>query len=412
MPGPWRIFTLTWISYASLYLCRKNLSVLIPLLTASGGLTKDQLANVVFGYSLMYALGQLTNGALADRFGGTRIVFFGMVVSALATAACGWWYTAIGLLALQMLNGWAQAAGWPGLVKLMSVAFPRSNRGVVMGWWTTNYVVGGFAATLLATWLVTSSSLFPEWSWRRGVWGPALALALIAVVFAVGLRQSSRTKEETNSEESLPSVAAFSRHHVRQVIANPKIQLIAAVYAILKLTRYSFLYWLPLYMTEQLRYSAEEAGYSSAIYELVGFAGVVGAGYLSDRVFQSRRFPVAALMLIVLALACLAHPLLSATSRFGNLFGIALIGAMTFGPDTLLGGAGAQDAAPPEAVATAAGFINGVGSLGQIISPYVVVNAVRLYGWSNLFYFFAALALSGALLLTFSRAERREALAA
>jgi sugar phosphate permease len=412
MPGPWRIFTLTWLSYASLYLCRKNLSVLIPLLGVSAGLSKDQLANVVFGYSLMYALGQLTNGTLADRFGGTRVVFVGMMVSAFATAACGFWYSALGLLALQMVNGWAQAAGWPGLVKLMSAAFARSNRGVVMGWWTTNYVVGGFVGTLLATWLVTHPTLFAGWGWQRGVWGPALALGLVALVFAIGLQRPSRSAKETNSEESPLRAGTFSKDHVRTVLANPKIQLIALVYAILKLTRYSFLYWLPLYMTEHLSYSTEEAGYSSAAYELIGFAGVVGAGYLSDRVFQSRRFPVAALMLAVLALACLAHPLLSASSRFGNLVGIAIIGAMTFGPDTLLGGAGAQDAAPPEAVATAAGFINAVGSLGQIFSPYIVVHAVRLYGWSNLFYFFAALALSGAVVLTLSRAERQEALAA
>ncbi|MBC7928137.1 MAG: hypothetical protein H7039_21030, partial [Bryobacteraceae bacterium] len=62
----------------------------------------------------------------------------------------------------------------------------------------------------------------------------------------------------------------------------------------------------------------------------------------------------------------------------------------------------------PGAVATAAGFINGTGSIGQMLSPWLVVWIAGQYGWNNLFYFFAALALTGSLVLTFSRQEAVE----
>jgi sugar phosphate permease len=70
----WRIFAVTWLAYAGFYLCRKNLSVTMPLLSEDLGYSNLQLANIFFGYSLLYALGQFGFGVLADRFGSRLIV--------------------------------------------------------------------------------------------------------------------------------------------------------------------------------------------------------------------------------------------------------------------------------------------------------------------------------------------------
>ncbi len=53
-----QIFSSTWLTYAGFYLCRKNLSIVMPLLHGSAGLSSLALANIVFGYSLMYVIGQ------------------------------------------------------------------------------------------------------------------------------------------------------------------------------------------------------------------------------------------------------------------------------------------------------------------------------------------------------------------
>ena len=73
------------------------------------------------------------------------------------------------------------AAG-SALLKMMAARFGSSSRGVVMGWWCTNYVAGGFLATLVATWAATGPLLL-AFGWRRGAWGPALVLAAMAIIF-------------------------------------------------------------------------------------------------------------------------------------------------------------------------------------------------------------------------------------
>ena len=147
----YRIFAVTWLAYAGFYLCRKNFSIAIPLLTQELGYTKMDFARVIFLYSLFYALGQFYNGFLSDRFGPRLIVSIGLLVSVFANVWMGFGTTLTMFLILQCINGTGQSTGWPGTVKNMATWFRRRERGVVMGWWTTCYVLGAVIATALAT---------------------------------------------------------------------------------------------------------------------------------------------------------------------------------------------------------------------------------------------------------------------
>jgi OPA family glycerol-3-phosphate transporter-like MFS transporter len=62
---------------------------------------------------------------------------------------------------------------------------------------------------------------------------------------------------------------------------------------------------------------------------------------------------------------------------------------------------GAMDMGGKQGAATAAGIINGVGSLGQLISPFAVTYFSKVYGWDGLFYLFVVLAFVAGTLLTF-----------
>lgn len=369
-----RIFLLTWVSYIGYYLCRKNFSVLMPYFKEDLGWTSGGLANALFLYSLAYCVGQFTIGWLADRFGSRILVTLGMI----ATAGCSALMAVSPNLALlQGVNGAAQSTGWPGLLKLTRDWFPSTNRGVIMGWWGTSLVVGGFAGT----WLATRAA---ETHWTRGAWVPSMVLLAIMIAF-VTLARDGRSPH--------------ADHRPGPLVVNAPLAAIAAMYFCVKLARYAFLFWLPLFMTEQLRYSKSDAGYASTAFEAIGFFGVLGAGYASERFAGGGRFGVAALMMLALALLCVAYPMLSASGPLVNLAAIAAIGVFTFGPDTLMAGAAVHDVAPPGATASAGGFVNGVGSLGQILSPYVVSTLSTQFGWDTLFPVLGGFAVLGALAL-------------
>lgn len=382
-----QIFWITWLAYAGFYLCRKNFSVIMPFLQNEAGIGKTALAGIIFAYSLCYALGQFLTGSLASRYSPRVVVTAGLVVSAFANLVMSADSTHAVLLGLGMLNGLAQASGWPGLLKTMAAWFEPRERGVVMGWWTTNYVLGGFLATVFASWLVSSGN------WRQGFVMPALALLAVAAVFALLVRD--------RPEETAPAVSGDGRRSFAgygAVIRQPVAWATALTAFLVKVTRYSFLFWLPLYLSEHLHYRPDQAGYLSSVYELAGIGGALFAGYMSDRVAGSRRYPVVSLMLGGLAVACLAHTGLARMGWIGSLAAISLIGFMTYGPDTLLQGAASQDTGGPEGAAAAAGMVNGIASLGQLVSPYLVAIAATRWGWDALFSCFVAVAMAGAAL--------------
>jgi sugar phosphate permease len=105
------------------------------------------------------------------------------------------------------------------------------------------------------------------------------------------------------------------------------------------------------------------------------------------------------MMMFVLALLCATYPLVSSSGVLFNLVWIGLIGAFTFGPDTLMAAAAIQDVVPPESTASAGGFVNGVGSLGQVVSPLAVAYVSSRNGWATLFALLAVVVLCGALAL-------------
>ena len=411
-PARWRyrIFGVTWLAYAGFYLVRKNFSVVMPMLTEDLGFTKTDLAWVLTGYSLIYMLGQFANGLLSDRFGPRLIVGAGLVIAVVSNVFMAFGSSLLIFVMLMWMNGYGQSTGWSGLVKNMSSWFRHDERGVVMGWWCTCYVVGGFAATVLATFWSTNDLFLVDLGWRRGFFMPALMLLLIAgaYIFFTRNKPSDAGFEELPDDFEAPETPDAAKrpdadkHEVlRAVLSSPAVWITGAMYFFVKMTRYAFLFWLPLYMTEALMYSNEEAGYTSSVYELVGFLGVLIAGYASDKLFQARRFPVGAIMLYGLAIVLFIHPSISGLGLVVNAISIGIIGIMTYGPDALMSGAGAMDLGSRRGAATAAGVINGMGSCGQLLSPLLVAYVSAAFGWNSLFYIFVIFALiSGTLLAT------------
>src|SRR5215469_6982325 len=82
-----RVFIAAWVLYAGYYFCRRNFSVVMPMMARSSHYGNFDLAQLVFVFSLAYSLGQFAAGALGDRFGGRFTGAIGGLVSACCTAA-------------------------------------------------------------------------------------------------------------------------------------------------------------------------------------------------------------------------------------------------------------------------------------------------------------------------------------
>lgn len=399
----WRlqIFVLTWLAYFGMYFCRKNFSVIMPVLSRELHTSKEEFAIVITVYSLMYMIGQFMNGYLSDRHGPRLIVGIGLFLSVIANLLMGWMGTVGSFLFLMGLNGFGQSSGWSGLVKNLTPWFKKKERGVIMSYWTTCYVIGGMAATAFATYWLSNQTFLAALTWRRSFLIPALLLLLISFIYIVFIRNnpSDVGLESFEKNTDTPKGKRKEKEAQLAVLKNGAVWIAAVMYFFVKFTRYAFLFWLPLYLSEALHYSDQQAGYTSIAYEAFGFFGILAAGYASDYLFQSRRFPISSIMLLGLAFVFYLQPHLSPLGIIPTIISIGLIGFFTYGPDSIMSGAAAMDMGKNHGAAMAAGLINGVGSAGQLLSPLAVAYISGKFGWDALFELFVIVALIAALLL-------------
>src|SRR6185436_12267578 len=108
----------------------------------------------------------------------------------------------------------------------------------------------------------------------------------------------------------------------------------------------------------------------------------------ADRLFHRRRVLTAFIFLVLLVGALYLYQQTGDTSTGATIVGLGLVGGCLFAADSLISGAVAQDLGGPHASGLAAGLINGVGSIGQVLQGFLLVYVSDNYGWSTLFTIF------------------------
>ena len=404
----WQIFAITWLAYAGFYLTRKSFAVAkIALGESSGlGMGLNQMAWLDGAFLTAYAIGQFLWGICGDRFGTRDVILRGMLCSVVAAAAMGASNSAFLMALFFSIQGLCQSTGWAPLTKNISAFFSQRERGTVMGLWCTNYAIGGLIASPFAGYFGQ------RWGWRWAFFAPAAALFLIWLLFYffqrnrpedVGLppieKYHGEAEAAIDDHERAAPPPEGSWKAVGQVLANPMVLLLGAVYFFMKPTRYAFLFWAPKYLNEKLGTNMVQSGALSALFELGAPVSVLLAGVISDKYFNSRRNPISVICLLLLAVVVFLIDKLPATKLFlGS--ALFLVGLLLFAPDSLVSGTAAVDFGTKRGASTAAGLINGCGSVGAIIGGTIPGFFHSHWGWGGVFTFLAAtLLISGCLLL-------------
>jgi OPA family sugar phosphate sensor protein UhpC-like MFS transporter len=160
-------------------------------------------------------------------------------------------------------------------------------------------------------------------------------------------------------------------HLQLEVLKNPYVWMIGIASALLYVARYAVNNWGVLYLQMERGYSLPEAGFVVSLFPIVGVAGTVLAGPVSDRFFQARRAPAACgygLMLIASLWVLLYAPLNSPWLVYA---GMAAAGFAVGGQLVFLGGLAAMDLCSKRASGAALGFIGGFSYLGAALQDFL-----------------------------------------
>ncbi len=395
--------------YTSFYMCRYNLSIANKSISEQYGFSRAQMGAIITTALFAYACGQIINGLLTDRMGGKRAMLIGAAGTVAMNLAFGAASFAgmLGLfVAIRGLDGYLQAFGAPGMVKINTAWFAHRERGRFSGIFGFMINLGRFGIFTLGPALLAGFTLLglihvPPLHWRWLFWTPSLLCALVAVVMALTVKE---TPEETGFPGVIPDdsgpagVRADVREVIRAITRNPVVWITACAYACTGAVRQAVDQWFPRYMQELYQVDLKSAQFQflAFLIPFVASAGSLLSGYVSDTVFQGRRAPVAlALYFLETAIILLAAQFHSANAAI--LF-LMLISFTANSTHSILGSAAPMDIGGRRRAGFALGVIDSFQYFGGSLAGYFLGRLLdRSLG--SYFYFMAPFGLVGGLLM-------------
>jgi phosphoglycerate transporter family protein len=384
----------TMIGYAMYYFVRKNLSIAMPAMETELGIGKKELGAFLTLHGLMYGVSKFVNGFIGDRVNARYFMVIGLVLCAICNIIFGFGTTVMLFGIMWVLNGWFQGMGFPPSARLLSHWVPPSELATKMSWWNASHSIGASLTVILCGYVVT-------WGWQWCLYVPSI-VALLGAVFlwfmlrdtpsSVGLPELGVShKKNEDKQEQTKEYKAFIN---KMVFRNPNIWIISIANFFVYALRYAVLDWGPSILKQWKGIELSKAGWIVAGFEIAGIAGMLLAGYVTDKYFKGRAIRTCLFCMVGATLFIgifwqIEHP---STLLITVL--LMFIGFFIYGPQALIGIA-AANLATRRAAATAGGFTGLFGYASTVLSGYGMGYLAETYGWDHTFGILFGLGIVG-----------------
>ena len=361
---PWLWLTTLVLAYIGIYLCRKNLSVAVPILQQEWNLSKEAIGIVASVSTIAYAVGKILFGPLIDRLGGRRALLGSMALVACFGALGAFAPTLLALTVIYSSNRLAGSAGWGSMVKIVPEWFPKAKLPLAIGILSLSFVFGGALA-------VSFAGLIAEYTndnWRLILGIAAVILAVLTALTALTLTRSGGMKSTSSNDD--PASPGFHWRQIPELFSYRQLHVICALSFTLTFLRETFNFWTVDYLKTQGgdELSTAAAAYLSTPFDILGSLGIVAIGWIYGRISNPSRKKL--LFSLLIALAALLWWLPNAANH--GLWAIAtvigLVGFLVYGPYSLLAGFLSVEVRGRGYAATVAGLVDGAGYFAGVLS--------------------------------------------
>ncbi|KAM6986664.1 glucose-6-phosphate exchanger SLC37A1 [Aplochiton taeniatus] len=401
---------------------------------------KQLLGAMDYSFLCAYAIGMFLSGIIGERLPIRLYLTVGMLTSGLFTCmfGLGQVYNIHSLafyIFVQIANGLVQTTGWPSVVTCIGNWFGKGRRGLIMGLWNSHTSVGNILGSLIAGYWVSSN-------WGMSFIVPGLIIAAMGIICfffliehpndlkTIYAENSAPLNNQTKSWNGLNGHKELYMQHkqgsnsqswdtelllpkhsggvpVQQVVMVksdsepsaisfmgalriPGVIEFSLCLLFAKLVSYTFLFWLPLYITKAAHLDAKKAGDLSTLFDVGGIVGGILAGVISDKL--GKRATTCAVMLLLAAPTLYGFSMISQFGLGPTIAMLLVCGGLVNGPYALITTAVSADLGTHKslkgnarALSTVTAIIDGTGSVGAALGP-LLAGVLSSGGWSQVFY--------------------------
>jgi OPA family glycerol-3-phosphate transporter-like MFS transporter len=291
----WRIVIACSIWYSFYYLGRLNWGICMPWIIKDLNITKMDAGIVATGLLWSYAVGSFIAGRVGDKYGPRIMQTIGGVGTTVLNIITSFQSTLTGIFIPFTINGFVQGQVYAPTNMLISQWYPKARRGFATGIFGTSMGISSLVAWAITGYVVAN------YGWREAFIWPLLIFTLpstLALRFLVRnkpqdagfpaykeLTEGISTKAEGLTSGDIEGAKAWIL-----LFKNWKFVCLCIASFTVYIGRFGLLTWLPLFY-------AETAGIKLSAVPIMTFAlplgmmfGPISAGWISDKVFKSKRY--------------------------------------------------------------------------------------------------------------------------
>ena len=326
----------TMFCYLFYYTGRHAFGFAIPGIEEELGLSKLTLGWVSTALLWCYALGQIPSGYLGDRVGGRIMMSSGACLSCglnwIFSMTNGFW----GLLVPWGMNGFAQSMGWAPGSRVLANWWPSNERGKIYGCYLFAASMGSVLSYVTSI-LILKFELDWRWIFRL----PVLSMVMGGVTYYLIVRDRPdqagfEPPSDSDAPASKPENADENEkawESYREVLSHGRFLVASWAIGFQSIARYGLLFWVPVHFLGSDW--KQEGGSWISVALPVGMAfGALTSGWLSDRVFRSRRAPVIVLFMGLAAAFSVAMYFIPKEQGTLGLIVLFLCGFFVYGPQS------------------------------------------------------------------------------
>lgn len=322
----WGVVALLFAATVINYVDRQMIGILKPTLTAEFGWSEGDYADIVFFFTVAYAIGYVSFGRIVDKV-GTRIGYaIAFVIWQGAHIAHG---LASGVTQFAMARfalGIGESGSFPSAIKAVTEWFPARERALAIGIFNAGANVGAVVTPLLVPFLVVTIG----WRMAFVVTGVASLVWLAAwwALYRRPRKTAAIAPEELAWIEQDPPEPVASVKWTRVPLTRETWAYALGRFCIDPIWWF-FLFWLPGYLGERYGLDLKSFGPPLVAIYLISDLGSVAGGWLSSRLLH-RGWGVNAARKATMALAAVAVlPVLFAQSIDNLWLAVLVIGIAT-----------------------------------------------------------------------------------
>ena len=283
----WLMLLVTMFCYLFFYTGRHNFGWAVKDMAVELDISYTMIGWISASMLIGYAVGQLINGNLADRFGARTMVPLGAFLSIGANIGISYANDVTLILVLWTLNGYFQSMAWAPGGKLIANWWRPEERGKAFGFYT---MAAGSSSAV--TYLVSVTLLQQEQTWRYLFRLPVLLLLVAAIIFAIVARNKPSDKGypdfvEENENENDEKTSWWERYKV--VLSNRKFLIASLAIGFQSMARYGLIFWVPVHFLGQDWKSDPNSLWAPVLMPVGMAVGALVFGSLSDTVFKGNR---------------------------------------------------------------------------------------------------------------------------